>query len=66
MEQRQNEKLSQLARAVASKISGYRNMLSMLKTDVRTQLQHVHQDQANAIERSLHRMQTVRSGLCLP
>lgn len=66
MEQLQSGKLAQLAGAVAAKISGYRNTLSMLKTEVRTQLQHVHEDQANAIKRALYRIQTVRSGTVCP
>lgn len=66
MEHLQSGKLAQLAGAVAAKISGYRNMLSMLKTEVRSQLQHVHQDQANAIKRALYRIQTVRSDALCP
>eukprot|EP00892_Ulva_mutabilis_P007660 jgi/Ulvmu1/5266/UM022_0060.1 len=58
MQQAQKEKLAQLAGAVSAKIAGYRDLLGILKVDVRTQLQHVHHDQANTIKRSLYRIQT--------
>lgn len=61
MQHMQKEKLAQLAGAVTAKIAGYRDMLGMFKVDVRTQLQHVHEDQSNTIKRSLYRIQTVRS-----
>lgn len=61
LQETHKEKLVQMAGAIAAKVAGYRDVLGTLKADVRTQLQHVHEDQANTIRRSLYRIQTVLS-----
>jgi hypothetical protein len=59
MQQEMKEKLANVSSLVSDKILTFRNVISMLKTDVRTELQHVHTDQANTIKRTLDRLSTV-------
>lgn len=61
MQQEVKEKLVNVASVVSKKISAFRALMSMLKTDVHTQLAHVHEDQAHTIKRTLYRLETVRA-----
>jgi hypothetical protein len=60
MQQEVKERLASVAAVVSKKLAGFKSLLNMLRTDVHTQLQHVHADQANTIKRTLYRLETVR------
>ena len=56
MQQEVKEKLANVSTLVSDNISTFRNLMSMLKTDVRTEMQHVYNDQANTIKSTLERL----------
>jgi hypothetical protein len=63
LQQEMSGKLANVASHVSEKILSFRNLIGMLKANVRTELQHVHTDQANTMKQILERLSTVSRSL---